>query len=70
MITSYNTILPFDKDHTDAVDLGITIKPVPVRESVIELYVVVIITNVSNDFNIVVNVLYFLYFFLHLFFYL
>ena len=51
-----------DKAHADAVDIGITIKPIPVRDSVIELDVVTII-NVSNDFSIVVIVLYFLYFF-------
>ena len=48
-----------DKAHADAVDIGITIKPILVRDSVIELYVVAIITNVSNDFSIVVIVLYF-----------
>ena len=39
-----------DKAHADAVDIGITIKPIPVRDSVIELDVVAITTNVSNDF--------------------
>ena len=63
MITSYNTLLPIDKAHADAVDIGITIKPIPVIDSVIELDVVAIITNASNDFNNVVVVLYFFYFF-------
>ena len=63
MITSHNTSLPIDKAHADAVDIGITIKPTPVRDNVIEPDVVAIITNVSNDFSIVVIVLYFLYFF-------
>ena len=45
-----------DKAHVDAVYIGITIKPIPVRDNVIELDVVAIITNVSNDFSIVVIV--------------
>ena len=68
MITSYKSLLPIDKAHADAVDIGITIKPIPVRDNVIEIDIVAIITNVSNDFNIVVIVLYFLYFFLDLLF--
>ena len=36
MITSYNTSLPNDEAHADAVDIGITIKPIPVRDNVIE----------------------------------
>ena len=69
MIISYNTLLPIDKAHADAVDIGITIKPIHVRFNVIELDVVAIITNVSNDFSIVVIVLYFLYFFFDLLFF-
>ena len=61
MIISYSTLLPLDKAHANAVDIDITIKPIPVRLNAIELDVVAIITNVSNDFNIVVNVLYFFY---------
>ena len=57
MIISYNTLLPIDNPHAVAVDIGIAIKPIPVRDQVIELDVVAIITNVSNDFNIVVIVL-------------
>ena len=68
MITSYNTLLPSDDPHGVAVDIGSTIKPVPVRDNVIELDVVGIITNVSNDFNIVVFDLYFLNLFLDLLF--
>ena len=55
LIISYNTLLPIDRPHAVAVDIGIAIKPIPVRLKVIESDVVVIITNVSNDFNIVVN---------------
>ena len=62
MIISYSTLLPIDKVHADAVEVGITIKPVPVRLNVIELDVVAIITNVSNDFSVVVIVLYFFIF--------
>ena len=57
MITPYNILLPIDKAHAVAVDIGITIKPIPVRLKVIELDVVAILTNVSNDFSIVVIVL-------------
>ena len=64
MNISYSTLLPIDKPHAVAVDIGITINPIPVRDKVITLDVVAIITNVSNDFSIVVIVLYFLYFFL------
>ena len=62
MITSNNTFLPIDKTHSDAVDIGITSKPIPVRDYVIELDVVAIITNVSNDFITVVIVLFFFIF--------
>ena len=68
MITSYNTLLPIDKAHANDVDIGVTIKPVPVRLNVLEFDVVAIITNVSNDFSIVVIVLYFLFFFFDLLF--
>ena len=63
MIISYSTFLPIDKPHAVAVDIGTTINPIPVRDKVIELEVVAIITNVSNDFSIVVIVLYFLFLF-------
>ena len=57
MIVSYNTLLPTDNPHSVTVDIGKVIKPIPVRDKIIELDVVVIIKNVSNYFNIVVNVL-------------
>ena len=59
MIISYITLLSIDSPHAVAADIGINIKPIPVRLNVIELDVVAIITNVSNDFSIVVIVLYF-----------
>ena len=65
MIISYNMLLPIDNPHAVAVDIGTAIKPIPVRLKVIGLDVVAIITNASNDFTIVVSVLYFIYFFLH-----
>ena len=46
-----------------AVDIGITIKPIPVRNNVIELDVVAKLTNVSIDFNNVVKILIFLFLF-------
>ena len=63
MIISYNTLLPIDSPHFIAVDTGIAIKPIPVSLNVIEIDVVAIIIIVSNDFDIVINVLYFLYLF-------
>ena len=57
MIISYNTLLPIDNPHAVAVDIGIAIRPIPVIDKVIELDVAAIITNVSNDFSIVVIVL-------------
>ena len=68
MITLNNTLLPIDKAHVDAVETGITIKPIPVRDKELELDDVVIITIVSNDFSIVVVVLYFLYIYFDLLF--
>ena len=59
MVFSYITLLSIDNLHVVAVDFGIAINPIPVIPNVLELYVVAIITNVSNDFDIVVNVLYF-----------
>ena len=68
MILSYTTSSPIDNPHAVAADFGIGIKRIPVKLNIIELDVVAITTNVSNDFNIVVSVLYFLYFFLDLLF--
>ena len=56
MITSYISLLPIDNPRAVAVDIGIAIKPLLIRLNVIELDVVAIITIVSNDFNIEVNV--------------
>ena len=63
MITSFSTLLPIEIADADAVDIGITIKPIPVGLKVTEFDVVAKITNVSNDFSNLVIVLYFLYFF-------
>ena len=57
MILSYITFLPIDVPHAVANDIGFANSPIPVRLNVIELDVVAILPNVSNDFNIVVNVL-------------
>ena len=57
-----NYFSPIDNPHAVAVDIGIAIKLIPVRLKVKELDVVAIIRNVSNDFNIVVNVVYFDFF--------
>ena len=63
MITLYTILLSNNNPNSVAIDNAIAIKPIPVRDKVIELFVVAIITNVTNDFNIAVNVLFFLYFF-------
>ena len=41
-----------DNPYAISVDIGITIKPNPVRLNVLERDVVARLTNVSNDFNI------------------
>ena len=69
MIISHITSLPIDNPRAVAVDIGIGIKPIPVRLNVIELVVLAIKTNEASGFNNVVIVLYFLYFFLDLFFF-
>ena len=68
MIISHITLVPCDNEQADAVVIGITTRLIPVRLNVIELDVVAIRKNVLNDFNIVVNVPLFLYFFLDLLF--
>ena len=68
MVISFIALLPIDNPHADRVDFGIAIKNIPVRLIVLELNVVAIFTNVWNDFNIVVTVLYFFNFFLDLLF--
>ena len=50
MIISYITLLPIDNLLAVVVDFGIAINPIPVKLNVLELDVVTIITNVSNDF--------------------
>ena len=52
------------KAHAVPFDVGITIRRIPVRNNVIELVVLAIIPYVSIDFNIVVNISYFLFLFL------
>ena len=69
MNISFITSLPIDKAHAVAVDIGIAIKLNPVRDSVIELDFVAIITKVSNDFITEVFVLYFFYVCFELLFY-
>ena len=70
MIISYTTLLPTDNVQADAVNIGIAISPIPVRDNVIKLDVAPILTNVSNDFNNVDSVLKFYISFLIYDFYL
>ena len=50
--------------HAIPVDLGMTIEPPPVRDSLVEVDVVAMITNVSHEFNNVVDTLKFVFTFL------
>ena len=68
MIISSITLFLFNNPHAVAADNGIALSPIPVTLNVTELDVVAKTTNISNDFNIVVTVLYFLYIFLDLLF--
>ena len=54
---SYITSLPADNSLAVTVDIGIAFNPNPVRDNVIELDVVAMMTIVSNDFNAVLKVL-------------
>ena len=56
------TLLPIAYPHDVAVDIGIAINRIPVRLNVVKLDVLAIKTNVSNHFNIVVNILFFFLF--------
>ena len=52
---SYITLLLSANPHVTPVDSGMTIKPIPVTDNVTELDVVAIITNASDDCNIVLS---------------
>ena len=68
MFISCITLLLIVNPPDTPLDIGIAIKPIPVKDNVIQLDVEAIITIVSNDFNIVVNFFYFYIFFLDLLF--
>ena len=53
---SCNLLLVIVNPHAIPVDIGLTIKPIPVRNNMIEPNVVAKITNVSNVFNHEVNI--------------
>ena len=53
IINLCNTLLPNDRLQAIAADIGKIIKPIPVIDKVIEVYVAVIITILSTDSNIV-----------------
>ena len=59
IIISFSTLLPIDNPHAVAVDNGFATKPISVSGNVLEPDVVAVITNVSNDFSIVVKDFYF-----------
>ena len=52
------TLLTFVDLNAKLVDVGITVKRIPVKNSVKEPDVVALISNVSIDFEIVVIILY------------
>ena len=62
IIISHITLLKIVQSHKIPVDFGITINQICVRLNVIETDVFAILTNVSNDFIIVVSFLCFFYF--------
>ena len=59
MIISYSTLLLIVNPQAKEVDTVIAIKTIPVSNNLIELDVVARITIVTNDFSIVVFVLFF-----------
>ena len=63
MIISYINLLPIENPHAITVDIGITIKPIPVNLNVIELVVVAIITTVSIDFFCSYHFIFFVFLF-------
>ena len=65
---SYNSLLLLVSPHAIPIDISIVIKWIHKTDSTIELDDVAIIKIVSNYFNIVVTVLYFLNFFFDLWF--
>ena len=57
MINLCNTLLPHDKPQAIPADIGKTINPIPVIDSVIDVEVAAMITIESTDSNIVFRVL-------------
>ena len=66
MINLRNTLLPNDRVHAIPVDIGKTIKPTPVIDSVIEVDVAAKTSIVSLDSKIVFRFLNFFHFFFDL----
>ena len=65
---SYITLLPIVNPDAIDLDTGVTFRPNPVGDNLIELGVMAILSTVSKDFIIAVNDLHFLNNFLDLFF--
>ena len=57
MINLCNTLLPNDRVQAIPADIGKIIKPIPVRDKVIEVDDAVILTILSTDSNTVFRVL-------------
>ena len=57
MINLRNNLLPNDRVQKIPADIGNTIKPIPVTDSVIEVEVAAMITILSTDSNTVFRVL-------------
>ena len=66
MINLCNTLLPNDRIHAIPADIGRTIKPIQLIDTVMEVDVAPILTIVSTDSNIVFSVLKILIFFFDL----
>ena len=57
MINLCNTLLPNDRVQAIPADIGRIIKPIPVTDEVIEVYVAPMVTILTTDSNIVFRVL-------------
>ena len=57
MVNLRNTLLPNDRVQTIPAEIGTTIKPTPIADSVTDFVVEPIITTVSTDSKIVFSVL-------------
>ena len=62
------TSVPNDRAHAILAELDLTVKPTPLTERVTDVVAALKLTTASTDSNIVLRVIYFLFFFLDLWF--